>query len=84
MRRSVRNALALHSSILAKREPEVVKIEAGRGSKIIREVDGGNGYAGQSVRRAHFGGLGAVVAFFVCRLESFQDVLPPVSLVWGK
>src|SRR5207302_10528724 len=31
-----------------------VKLEAG-GLTQIREIDGGNGYAGQSTRRAHFG-----------------------------
>jgi hypothetical protein len=31
-----------------------VKVEAGKQSQ-IREVDGGNGYAGQSTRRVHFG-----------------------------
>ncbi|HKE31312.1 MAG TPA: CRTAC1 family protein [Candidatus Angelobacter sp.] len=42
-----------------------VKVEAG-GLTLIREVDGGNGYAGQSTRRLHFG-LGNVT-----RIEKIQ------------
>ncbi len=46
-----------------------VRLEAG-GFSLIREVDGGNGYAGQSTRRVHFGLGGA------SRIDSLQIKWP--------
>jgi hypothetical protein len=60
-----------------------IRLEAG-GLTQIREIDGGNGYAGESTRRAHFG-LGKATK--IERLEvrwpsgKLEQVMPPINRV---